>query len=94
MHQNLVGQTVQFSPQNRKDGGNNTRTLNILGEYIEDSKRWYRVQDVNSKEEFPACANTYDRFFLLKKQLVVAKNGRVKGNHIYSPNHPDYKLQK
>lgn len=89
---NLVGQTVIFSPQNKKDGGNSNRKLEIKAEYWENSKRWYNVQDCTTLEHFPACADTYDGFFLVNRQKVVAKND-LSRTRIISPSHPDYKLR-
>ncbi len=86
----LVGQTVVFSPKDKKEGGNITRTLTIYQEFHEASRRWYAVKDVATGETFAACADTYDKFFLVKKQSIKSKS--FLKETIYSPSHPDYKL--
>jgi hypothetical protein len=76
MQNNLVGQTVRFSPQDKKEGGNKTRTLYIHSETWIDDVRYYVVQDTETKEGFHANADKYDEFFLVNKSRVAPKNHR------------------
>jgi hypothetical protein len=76
MHFNLVGQTVQFSPKNKKEGGHKTRTLLITSELTDDGKRYYHVIDQATKETFYALADKYDEYFLIKRSAIAPKNHR------------------
>ncbi len=73
---NLIGQTVRFSSRDHKTGIV-TRKLKITDEVFDtDAKRYYRVKDVDSGEEFHALADKYDEYFLTKQSLIKPKNHR------------------
>ncbi len=74
---NLVGQTVRFSSRD-KDAGIVTRQLTITDEVFnaDENRRYYRVKDVNSGEEFHALADKYDEYFLAKRSQVKPVNHR------------------
>ena len=91
MQKNLVGQTVRFSPQNKKEGGNKTRTLYIHSEAVIDDVRYYVVQDKETSEGFYANANKYDEFFLVNKSRIAAKNHR---EAIQNKSQIDYQKSK
>ncbi len=89
---NLVGQTV-VSPQDKKNGGNATRHVHVLREFLNaEKKRIYDAYDETNKKQIEVCADTYDRLFLVKKTAIKGKY--TKGNSIHSPSSPDYKLKK
>lgn len=89
MLKNLVGQTVRFSPQNKRDGGNKTRTLYISKELISEGKRYYTVNDTNGGESFYALADKYDEFFLIRKAQIKPVNHR---ETIQNKSQIDYKM--
>lgn len=74
--QNLVGQTVRFSPQNRRDGGNKTRTLFISSEINYEGKRYYSVNDTEGGEAFYALADKYDELFLTRRSQIKPNHHR------------------
>ena len=48
---NLVGHTVRISPQDKEKGGNKTRTIKIIYEYMDDKNvRWYNVQEIETNK--------------------------------------------
>lgn len=75
---NLVGQTVRFSSRVNKNDGLVTRQLTITHQVFDkaDGKRYYRVQDVATREEFYALADKYDEYFLTKQSMIKPKNHR------------------
>lgn len=73
---NLLGQTVRFSSRDKKKTGLVTRQLTITHEVFDDDKRYYRVKDIVSKEEFYALADKYDEYFLTKPSMIKPKNHR------------------
>lgn len=75
---NLLGQTVRFSSRSGKYDGLVTRQLTITHEVFDanDGKRYYRVRDVDSKEEFFALADKYDEYFLTNQSMIKPKNHR------------------
>lgn len=76
----LVGQTVIHSLKTG-NGDYRERKLLILKEFTECDKRMYLVRQLATRKEFHACADTYDRLFLVVRTPWV-KQTTFKGDSI------------
>jgi hypothetical protein len=74
--QNLVGQTVRFSSKNKNEPGHCTRTIAVLEELTQESKRYYYVRDEQTNESFFVIADKYDEFFRVKRSAIAPKHYR------------------
>jgi hypothetical protein len=91
---NLVGQT--FVRSYKKNGAYISATLTVLDEVFDATdggKRKYVVHNLTTNEQFRADAEIYDRTFLVVRSKPLPK-AKQKGETIYSPGHPDYKMKK
>ena len=88
---NLVGQTFQLSTRNKEEGGVNTESRTVLSEFKEGRKRFYKVVNPVTGQEFTADADVYDQLFMHKRQAFKSK--LTKGDACYNPGSIHYKFK-
>lgn len=88
---NLVGQTFQLSTRNKDQGGVITESRKVLSEFKEGKKRFYKVLNPLTDEQFIADADVYDQLFMHKRQAFKSK--LTKGDACYNPSSIHYKFK-
>ena len=77
MQSNIVGKNFTISKKINGTDVYHNRHIHILGEFIEEGERKYRVQE-EGKEPFSAIADVYDKYFDVQKGKVLPKRYNAK----------------